>query len=84
MADLEIDLLTLRMSLKHENNISKEFFSENWNENENEVLHLFLPLLAENSFLTLKLTFDLEFYPSSANFWRMSRCYPTVSEDIYP
>ena len=30
MVDLEIDLLTLIMTLKHKNNISNEFFSENY------------------------------------------------------
>ena len=30
MVDLEINLLTLRMTLKHENNIRNEFFSENY------------------------------------------------------
>ena len=66
MVDLEIALLTLRMTLKHENNLRNAFFSENYTKMR--YYTCFYLYWLKKSFLTLKLTFDLEFYPSSAKF----------------
>ena len=46
--DLEIDLLTLKMTLSHENNTYKKWIA--WSKShENEVLHFFLASLVEES-----------------------------------
>ena len=59
LLDLEIDLLTLKMTLNNQNNFRNGLPSQN--HITNEVLHLFLASFVENAYLTFKLTFDLEY-----------------------
>ena len=39
--DLELDILPLKMTLSHQNNIRNGYFSQNYTKEE--VLHLYLP-----------------------------------------
>ena len=55
----EIDLLTLKMTLKKLVKYFQKLISQS-NSQENEILHLFLASLVEQSFLTLKFIFDLK------------------------
>ena len=63
LLDLEVDLLTLKMTVNHENNIRNGFSSQNYTKKK--VLHLFLLLFVKKSYFTFKLplNFDLAFCP---------------------
>ena len=55
----EIDLLTFKMTLKKLVKYFQKLISQS-NSQENEISHLFLASLVEQSFLTLKFIFDLK------------------------
>ena len=58
--DLEIDFVTLKMTLSQKNNTRHGLPSQN---HENEVLHFFLASFDENSYLTLNYLAAILFLP---------------------
>ena len=66
----------MKVTLNHKNTKKKWIFQSKLHQNE--VLHLFLLLFDEESYVTFKLNFDLEFCPpppSNANCLRMTKCH---------
>ena len=61
MGSVGVDLLTLKMTLNHKNNIRNGLSSQNYTK---KVLHLFLRLFVEISYFTFKLTLTLDSAPA--------------------
>ena len=76
--DLEMEFLTLKMTLNHKNNARN-------GSHENEVLHLFLASFVEKSYLTLKyLAAIFLFLPLKKSCPKVPKWHPADSCSEHP